>query len=107
MSDKNSDSGQSDSRRQQLEKAVAMQYEENEEAPRVTAKGKGKLAEKIIELASQHEVPLYEDPDLVNLLYQLDLEEQIPASLYEVVAEVFAFLYRLNREQNGSEKDGG
>jgi len=105
MNDKNSESGHPDSQKNSLEKAVAMQYEESEEAPRVTAKGEGKLAEKIIELARQHEIPLYEDPDLVNLLYQLDLEEQIPVSLYEVVAEVFSFLYRLNRQQSESEKN--
>ncbi|MGM0380522.1 MAG: EscU/YscU/HrcU family type III secretion system export apparatus switch protein [bacterium] len=99
MSDSKDSSDKSDTKMDRLEKAVAMQYEESEEAPRVTAKGKGEVAEKIIELAQQNDVPLYEDPDLVNLLYKLDLEEQIPSSLYEVVAEVFAFLYRLNEEQ--------
>ncbi|MFB6344828.1 MAG: EscU/YscU/HrcU family type III secretion system export apparatus switch protein [bacterium] len=82
-------------------KAVALEYDEgDEEAPRVTAKGEGQVAEKIIELAEREDVPLYEDRDLVELLYGLDLDEQIPPSLYEVVAEVFAFLYRLNEEQN-------
>lgn len=83
------------------QKAVALEYDEqNDEAPRVTAKGEGKLAEKIIELAEREDVPLYEDEDLVQLLYGLDLDEQIPPSLYEVVAEVFAFLYRLNEEES-------
>lgn len=81
-------------------KAVALEYDEDDdEAPRVTAKGEGKLAEKIIQLAESEDVPLYEDEDLVELLYGLDLEEQVPPSLYEVVAEVFAFLYRLNEDQ--------
>lgn len=81
-------------------KAVALNYDEDEdEAPRVAAKGEGRLAEKIIELAEREDVPLYEDEDLVELLYGLDLDEQIPPSLYEVVAEVFAFLYRLNQEE--------
>lgn len=86
-------------------KAVALEYDEDDdEAPRVTAKGEGKLADKIIELAEREDVPLYEDEDLVELLYGLDLDEQIPPSLYEVVAEVFAFLYRLNEEQ-GSDSE--
>ncbi len=82
-------------------KAVALGYdEEDDEAPRVKAKGEGEVAEKIIELAEREDVPLYEDKDLVELLYGLDLDEQIPPSLYEVVAEVFAFLYRLNEDQS-------
>lgn len=82
-------------------KAVALGYdEEDDEAPRVKAKGEGEVAEKIIELAEREDVPLYEDEDLVELLYGLDLEEQIPPSLYEVVAEVFAFLYRLNEDES-------
>jgi len=83
-------------------KAVALGYDEekDDEAPRVKAKGEGKVAEKIIELAEREDVPLYEDEDLVELLYGLDLDEQIPPSLYEVVAEVFAFLYRLNEDQS-------
>lgn len=82
-------------------KAVALGYdEEDDEAPRVKAKGEGEVAKKIIELAEREDVPLYEDEDLVQLLYGLDLDEQIPPSLYEVVAEVFAFLYRLNDEES-------
>ena len=82
-------------------KAVALGYDEDDdEAPRVKAKGEGRVAEKIIELAEREDVPLYEDEDLVQLLYGLDLDEQIPPSLYEVVAEVFAFLYRLNEDQS-------
>jgi len=82
-------------------KAVALDYDEDEDdAPRVAAKGEGELAEKIIELAEREGVPLYEDEDLVELLYGLDLDEQIPPSLYEVVAEEFAVLYRLNREES-------
>lgn len=85
----------------QNKKAVALNYDEDEdEAPRVTAKGEGHVAEKIIELAEREDVPLYEDEDLVELLYGLDLDEKIPPSLYEVVAEVFAFLYQLNEEES-------
>ncbi len=87
-------------------KAIAMSYDETEEeAPRVRAKGAGELAERIVTSAEKHNIPLYEDPDLAALLFQLDLDRQIPVSLYEAVAEVFAFLYRLNREEKELNKD--
>lgn len=82
------------------DRAVALEYDEEEDqAPKVTAKGEGEIARKILELAEREDIPLYEDEDLVELLYQLDLDQEIPTGLYEVVAEVFAFLYRLNEEE--------
>lgn len=72
--------------------AVALEYG-GQGAPRVTAKGTGPLAERIIELAAEHEVPLDTDADLVAVLAQLELEQEIPESLYRVVAEVIAFAY--------------
>ena len=62
-------------------------------------KGKGKIAENILEQAAIHEVPVYEDPNLVQLLGQLDLNESIPEELYQAVAEVFSFIYRLDQQQ--------
>jgi flagellar biosynthesis protein len=90
------------------DKAVSLEYDQDDDgAPVVTAKGEGQLAEKIIELAEENDIPLYEDEDLVELLYTLDLEEEIPPSLYEVVAEIFAFVYRLNEDQKeGDERTG-
>jgi flagellar biosynthesis protein len=83
---------------EKLKKAVALKYEPGKDgAPRVTAKGKGLVAERIIELAREGGVPLSEDPDLVGALIQLDFDEEIPPELYRVVAEVLAFAYRLNR----------
>jgi flagellar biosynthesis protein len=75
--------------------AVALRYE-GKGAPRVTAKGSGLTAERILALAEEHGIPLREDPDLVYLLSQLDLGEEIPATLYIAVAEVIAFAYRLS-----------
>lgn len=72
--------------------AVALEYS-GEGAPRVTAKGAGPLAERIIALAAEHGVPLDTDADLVAVLGQLELEQEIPESLYRVVAEVIAFAY--------------
>ena len=78
-------------------KAVALKYDkENDAAPRITAKGRGFVAEKIIETARAHNVPLHEDKNLVQVLEALDLETEIPEELYRAVAEVLAFIYRLN-----------
>jgi flagellar biosynthesis protein len=83
-------------------KAVAMQYERGKnQAPKVTAKGQGKLAEKILAMAREHNIPIHKDKALVNALYRLDLNEEIPEELYQVVAEVLAFVYRMNRLRAG------
>ncbi|HEU5138543.1 MAG TPA: EscU/YscU/HrcU family type III secretion system export apparatus switch protein [Bacillales bacterium] len=80
--------------------AVALTYEqEKRDAPYVSAKGEGELAEKIIRLAKEHEIPIQEDQSLVSLLAQLNLNDAIPPDLYQVVAEVFAFIYRLDQSQ--------
>jgi flagellar biosynthesis protein len=78
--------------------AVALRYDAlRDNAPRVTAKGHGYVAEEIIKLARQHKVPLRADPALVGTLATLDLGEHIPPELYRAVAEVLAFIYRLQR----------
>ena len=80
------------------EKAVALHYEAgHDRAPRVTAKGQGLLAQRIIDIAREHGVRIHEDPDLVALLSKLDVEAEIPDELYRAVAEVLAFVYRLNQ----------
>lgn len=83
--------------------AIALSYlpEENG-APKVVAKGKGKIADSILERAKDHDIPIYEDPNLVELLGQLDLNEAIPEQLYQAVAEVFAFIYRLDQQHHQS-----
>jgi flagellar biosynthesis protein len=78
-------------------KAVALKYEtKKDSAPKVVAKGRDVIAEKIIETAKAHNVPLYEDKNLVQVLEALDLDTEIPPELYRAVAEVLAFIYRLN-----------
>lgn len=80
--------------------AVALRYrDELESAPRVIAKGSGHMAEKILALAEEHNIPVRDDPDLVETLAQLDLGEVIPAELYPAVAEVLAFIYRMNNRR--------
>ena len=79
-------------------KAVALSYaQDSEQAPRVAAKGAGYLAERIIAIAKEHGVEIYEDPDLVEVLSKLDVDREVPEALYHAMAEVLAFVYRLNR----------
>ena len=81
-------------------KAVAIRYRpEKDTAPKVTAKGGGRVAEKIIELAKLHGIPIKDDPDLVEVLSKLDIEEEIPPNVYIAVAELLAFVYALNRKK--------
>ena len=75
--------------------AIALQYD-GENAPRITASGGGEMAERILALAKEHDVPLHEDPQLAALLAQIPLGEEIPEALYRAVAEVIAFAYLLS-----------
>ncbi|MCU0584669.1 MAG: EscU/YscU/HrcU family type III secretion system export apparatus switch protein [Desulfobacterales bacterium] len=78
-------------------KAVALRYDPaREEAPRVVASGRGTTAENIIAAARACGVPLHADPALAETLAALDLDSRIPPELYRAVAEVLAFIYRLN-----------
>lgn len=77
--------------------AVALKYvPEKNRAPKVTARGKGEIAERIVRLARAAGVPIREDSDLANVLMKLETGMEIPPSLYKVVAEVLAYVYRLN-----------
>ena len=87
--------------KQKSKKAVALSYKpETDTSPRVTAKGKGRVAEHIIEMARANGIPVKDDPDLVEVLSKLDIEAHIPASVYVVVAELLAFAYSLNRNES-------
>ena len=79
--------------------AVALRYlTEREDAPRVVAKGRGTIAERIVDLARQRGIPVHQDTDLVEVLARLDLDSLIPPELYKAVAEILAHLYRINKE---------
>ena len=84
-----------------LKNAVALAYQEGDFAPKVSAKGKGLIAEQIIQLAKQHGIHVHESKELVSLLMQVDLDEHIPPVLYRVVAELLAWLYHIEAEQAG------
>ncbi|MEW6519956.1 MAG: EscU/YscU/HrcU family type III secretion system export apparatus switch protein [Thermodesulfobacteriota bacterium] len=80
-------------------KAVALRYDQEKDAsPKVIGKGVGLLAEKLLELAREHSIPIHEDADLVEVLARLDLNEEIPESTYFIVAEILAFVYRTNQK---------
>ncbi|MDD3815247.1 MAG: EscU/YscU/HrcU family type III secretion system export apparatus switch protein [Desulfocapsaceae bacterium] len=84
---------------QKMDKAVAIIYDaEKSSAPRVVASGKGEIARKIIETAREAGVYIQEDPDLVELLAKVPLGHEIPAELYHTVAEVLAFVYKVNEQ---------
>jgi flagellar biosynthesis protein len=81
-----------------LKKAVALKYAPGSQAaPVVVAKGQGHLAETILQKAREHGVPVQEDPSLVEVLSKLDLDQEIPAELYQLVAEILSFVYRSDR----------
>lgn len=92
MADKNKKS-------RDLPRAAALRYERaTDHAPRLVAKGEGKIAEKIIELAKEHGIPITQDPDLLQILSKLDLGAAISPEMYEIVAELLIFIYRLKEE---------
>jgi flagellar biosynthesis protein len=81
--------------------ALAVHYDKiKDNAPRVVAKGKGSIAEKIIELARENNIPIHEDPDLIEVLSKLDLGQEIPPELYKLIAEVLVYVYRSNNKVN-------
>lgn len=83
--------------RAKMKKAVALKYQaESGGAPKVVAKGKGDIAARIIAVAKEHGIPIHEDADLLEVLATLELDREIPADLYRTVAEILAFIYRVN-----------
>ena len=85
-----------------IKKAVALKYERGKDAaPKLVAKGRGPLAEKILALARQNKIPIEQDSTLMEALYRLDINEEIPEELYQVVAELLAFIYRMNALKKG------
>lgn len=79
-------------------KAVALKYNpEKNLAPKVVAKGRGHVAENILNAAQSNSVPVYQNKSLVNMLMALEIDKEIPAELYTTVAEVLAYVYRVDK----------
>lgn len=87
-------------KQERRKEAVALKYDvDTTTAPVVVAKGKGQVADNILQKAKDHDVPIQEDPTLVQLLGELDINDSIPENLYNAVAEVFAFIYNVDKER--------
>ncbi|OIP54422.1 MAG: type III secretion system protein [Helicobacteraceae bacterium CG2_30_36_10] len=81
-------------------KAAALRYDaKKESAPRVVAKGEGKVAENIIKIAELHKLPIRKDEDLIELLSKIELDKEVPEALYKAVAEVFSFIYKVTNKK--------
>ncbi|MEA1081553.1 EscU/YscU/HrcU family type III secretion system export apparatus switch protein [Marinobacter qingdaonensis] len=86
--------------------AVALKYD-GDKAPTITATGTHELAEEIVRIAREHEVPLYENAELASLLARLSLNEEIPESLYRVIAEILAFAFHIRGRTPEDARPGG
>ncbi len=84
-----------------IKKAVSLEYDnQKDNAPKVTAQGTGDIANNIIKIAQENNIPIQKDEDMVNMLSQIELNQEIPIELYKAVAEVFSFIYeRVNEEK--------
>jgi flagellar biosynthesis protein len=81
-----------------MKKAAALRYDERLDAlPKVTAQGRGKTAERIIDVAVEAEIPIIEDAALVSALLTLELGDEIPVELYRMVAKILTFLYETDK----------
>jgi len=88
----------------QARQAVALRYKhEEDQAPKVSAKGRGFLAEKIIEMARAHQIPIREDKNLVQILSRLELEQEIRPEVYHAVAEILSFIYRMSQSRSSTD----
>lgn len=86
-----------DNKKNNPKQAVALEYDPNDNAPKVIAMGRGALAERIIEQAKQSLVPVHRDDELANTLSKLKIGDMIPPELYEVVAEILVFVDSMDK----------
>lgn len=98
------DSWNRDQKPQKPKTAVALSYEPNDQAPKIIASGKGILAERIMEKASEHQIPIHKDERLATTLSKLEIGDYIPEELYQVVAEVLLFVDRMDHLKSKLER---
>lgn len=84
-------------KKNKIKQAIALEYDPNDEAPKVVASGRGILADKIIEKAKEHDVPVHKDDKLADTLSRLEIGDMIPPELYEVVAEILVFVDAMDK----------
>lgn len=89
-------------RTKEIKEVVALRYmEEENKAPMIIASGKGVAAENILNTALEHKIPVYEDKELAHILTSLNLGDEIPPELYEVVAQILIFVGSIDKEYGG------
>ncbi|MDR1701449.1 MAG: EscU/YscU/HrcU family type III secretion system export apparatus switch protein [Sporomusaceae bacterium] len=82
-------------------KAVAIRYDhQTDNAPKVVAKGQGIIAENITSIAQKHAVPVYQNKTLTAMLMAVELDREIPPELYQAVAEILAYVYRIDKKMH-------
>ncbi|MCX7841646.1 MAG: EscU/YscU/HrcU family type III secretion system export apparatus switch protein [Clostridia bacterium] len=82
-----------------IKEAAALQYSpDKDRAPKIVALGRGEIAEKILESAEENKIPVYKDAELAHTLNKLDLGDEVPPELYQVVAEILVFVSSLDKE---------
>ena len=86
-----------DNKKIPMKKAAAIKYDASDRAPQIIAKGKGLVADNILERANEAEIPVYQDSELVETLTKIDIGEYIPPELYKVVAEIMIFVSDLDK----------
>lgn len=85
------------SKQEKPKQAIALSYDPSDNAPRVVASGRGALAERIIEMAQESDVPVHEDTKLADTLSRLEIGDAIPPELYEAVAEILVFVDAMDK----------
>ena len=83
--------------KEKVKQAIALEYDPDDEAPRVIASGRGALAERIIERAKEADVPVHRDDKLADTLSRLEIGDMIPPELYQVVAEILVFVNDMDK----------
>ena len=87
-----------EAKKRRMREAVALEYQPGVAAPQVVAAGKGAAAEKIIKKAQENAVPIHEDPELAHALNMLNIGDEIPRELYEVVAQILLYVADMDQK---------
>jgi flagellar biosynthesis protein len=82
-------------------KAIALQYDKEKfAAPHIKGKGRGLVAERILEIAKEHNIPIHSYADLTEILDKIEIEQEIPLEVYAIVAEIFSYIYKVSQKRN-------
>lgn len=89
-----------DEQRIKQDKAIALKYDiDVDNAPKIIGKGQGETAKNIIKIAKENNIPIKKDADLVELLSKIDIDKEIPTSMFKAVAEIFSFIYEMSNKK--------